>query len=97
MHIQPHSHMLCLHHDVSINRMKHAQMKIKGDDVPLYLTVIGFLSLRTTLDSYCDVERDKKSYRVTLIDRVYRKYTVQITNDNNHLIFKIIRIIYSNK
>lgn len=79
MHIQQHSRMLCLHRDVLIDRMKHAQMKIKGDDVPLYLTVIGFLSLRTTLDLYCDVEWDKKFYRVTLIDLVYRKYTVENT------------------
>lgn len=61
-------------------------MKIKGDDVPLCSTVIVFLSLRTTLDWCCDVERDTKFYRVTLIGLVYRRYTGCYKNEDNYLI-----------
>lgn len=79
MQIQQHSRT-CLYHDASINRMKRAQTKTKGDDEPLYSTVVEFLSLHTTSEWYYGATRDKKSYRVALIDLLYRKYTAK---DNN--------------
>lgn len=75
MHIQRNSPMY-LHRVVSTNRTKREQMKTKGDDWQLYSTAIVFLFLRTTLDLYCDVALDKISYRATLIDLVYRIYTI---------------------
>lgn len=94
MHIRQHSHTLYLYRDVSIDRKKHAQMKIKGDVMPLYLTVIEFLSPRTTLDLCCDVKRDRKFFRVTLFVQVYHKYTVRKTKQkkllHDHLIFRTI-------
>lgn len=83
MRIQRHSHMLYSYRDVSISRMKRAQMKTKGDDDPLYLTVNEFLSLHTTLAWYCDVVPDTKSYREALIDLVYRKCTANNSNSIN--------------
>lgn len=75
MHIQQHSRTMYLYHDVSIDRMKRAQMKTKGDDEPLYLTVVEFLSLHTTLDLYCGATRDKRFYQVTSYDLVYHRCT----------------------
>lgn len=81
MHIQQHSRT-CSYHDVSIDRMKRAQTKTKGDDEPLCSTVVEFLSLHTMSELYCGATQDWKSYREALLDLLYRKYTAK---DNNSI------------
>lgn len=83
MSIQRHSRTLCsCHRDVLTDRTTRAQTKTKGDDWPLYLTVIESLSLRTTLDLCYGAAQDKKSYRAALTDLIYRTCTETIITCN---------------
>lgn len=68
-------HTTLFHRVAWTYRTTRERMKTEDDGVPLYLMEVEFLSLHTTLDSYCDATRDTISYQVTSIDQLCHKCT----------------------